>query len=117
MAFYDEMAATALALLAEFGAPVTLRRVTPGAYDPVTGTAGSSSADVSTTGLVREYKASLIDGTRILAGDKEVVLSAEQAPDLNDKLLLGGVAWSIVPPIREVNPADTVICYFVQVRK
>ena len=115
-AFYDDMAATALELLAEFGAPVTLRRVTPGAYDPATSSASSTITDLPTTGLVRDYKASLIDGTRILVGDKECVLSNEQAPKLTDKLPVDGVDWSIVD-IKEINPAGTVVCYFVQVRK
>ena len=38
MAFYDEMAAIADELLIEYGAPALLTRVTPGGYDPDTGT-------------------------------------------------------------------------------
>lgn len=116
MTFYNEMAATALELLAKFGAPVTLQRVTIGAYDPATGSASNSTSNLTTTGIVRSYASKQIDGERVKVGDKEVVLSNEQAPLLSDKILVGSVPWSIVN-IREVNPAGTVLVYFVQVRK
>lgn len=116
MTFYDDMAATALELLAEFGAPQTIQRVTTGAYDPATGSASVSTSNLITTGLARSYKAHMIDGTRIKAGDKEMVLSNEQAPQLPDKILVGAEPWSIVN-IDEISPAGTVIAYRVQIRK
>jgi hypothetical protein len=95
--FYDDMAATALELLAEFGQSVTLSRTTGGSIDPVTGavTAGTD-ASVITTGLIKPYPDKMIDGTRILASDRELVLSNEQVPLSTDKPVIGGES----PPTR-----------------
>jgi hypothetical protein len=61
MAFYDDMAATAAELLAEFGKPLILRRTNPGTYDPVTGTeTGGSTDDLPTTGLYTKISADYI---------------------------------------------------------
>lgn len=116
MSLYENLAATALRLLAKYGAPTTIQRVTIGAYNPATGTASNSTSNLTTTGLVRLYQNKLIDGERVKVGDKEVVLSNEQIPLLSDKIIVDSVPWSIVN-IREVNPAGTPIVYFAQIRK
>ena len=117
MTFYTDMAAVANDLLAEFGAPVILLRTTPGTFDPVTETeTGATTAELTTTGIQKSYKAELIDGTRIKHGDKLYVLDDTQVPDLTDKLNVGSEYWSIVN-IDEKNPAGTALVYLVQVRK
>lgn len=115
--FYDDMAATALELLTEFGQAVTLQRYTGASVDPITGysTAGTD-ASVITTGLLKPYPDSMRDDTRILQGDKELVLSNEQVPTASDKAVIGGENWSIVN-IKTISPAGTPVCYFVQVRR
>jgi hypothetical protein len=115
--FYDDMAATALELLAEFGQSVTLSRTTGGSIDPVTGavTAGTD-ASVITTGLIKPYPDKMIDGTRILASDRELVLSNEQVPLSTDKPVIGGEEFAIVD-IKTVSPAGTDVVYFCQARK
>lgn len=115
---YSNIAATALALLAKFGATVTLTRTTGGVFDPVTGYQSASvDASVTTTGLLKPYPDRMIDGTRILAGDRELVLSNEQEPLPNDKPVIGGESWAIIG-IKTVKPngVDAVV-YFAQVRK
>lgn len=118
MSFYSDMAATALELLTEFGAAVTLPRTTGGSIDPIDGyTVAGSDASVTTTGLLLPYKDSMIDGTRILSGDKELVLSNEQAPLPSDKPTIGGENWSIVS-IKTIKPdAATPVVYFCQLRR
>ena len=117
-AFYADMAATALELLTEFGKTVTLVRVTGDSYDPVDGSdVAGSDASVTTTGLIKPYNDSLIDGTRILSGDKELVLSNEQVPTQTDKVTIDGENWAIVN-IKTIKPDDaTSVVYFCQVRK
>lgn len=114
---YAKMAATALKLLNKFGQDTVLARSTGNSIDPITGavTAGTD-ASVTTTGLIRNYKDDVIDGTRILTGDKELVLSNEYEPTLTDQVTIGSETWSIVG-IKTIKPADTVICYFCQARK
>lgn len=117
MSFYSKMADTTVALLTKFGAPVTLKRVTGGSIDPITGvvTAGTD-ASVITTGVLKPYSARMIDGVRILATDKELTVTNEQIPTTTDKVVMGPEEWSIVG-ITEMNPAGTVIAYKIQVRR
>lgn len=112
MAFYDDMAETVTDLLTEFGQAITLTR-TSGVFDPVTGKDTSSTAsDVSTIGIWQTIRGTLIDGTRIRAGDKFLVIDGTQAPRMSDKI----DGWSVVE-INEINPAGTVLAYRLQVRK
>jgi hypothetical protein len=37
-------------------------------------------------------------------------------PDLLNKVIVQGRTWSIVPPLKEINPAGTPILYELQVR-
>jgi len=115
--FYADMAATALSLLTEFGKTITLVRVTGNTYNPVTGdTVAGTGASVTTTGLIRPYPAKMVDGIRILADDREVVLSSDQTPVATDKIVIGGANWAIVG-IKTVKPDDaTPVCFFAQVR-
>lgn len=117
MSFYQDMADVALELLDEFGAAVTLQRTTGASVDPVTGEITSGTdASVVTTGLIKPYPDRMIDGTRILQGDRELVLSDEQTPVASDKIVVGGENWSIVN-IKTISPAGIPVCYFCQVRK
>lgn len=117
MSFYGNMADTTVRLLTKFGASVTLQRYTGRSIDPVTGaiTAGSD-ASVVTTGVLRPYPSNMIDGTRILETDRELVITNEQIPQPTDKPTMDGQEWAIVG-ITEMNPAGTVIAYKLQVRK
>lgn len=114
---YDAMAATALRLLQNFGQSVTLVRSTGNSIDPVTGVAVvGTDASVTTTGIMKMYPSFMIDGTRILATDRQIVLSSEQVPVATDTVTIGSEDWSIVD-IKTVSPAGTDLVYFVQVRK
>lgn len=117
MTFWDDMASTATELLAEFGAPVTIRRTTGGTYSPADDTtSGAITADLTAIGLVRDYRASQIDGTVIRRGDRELVLDATVTPTAADTVLLDGAYWSVVN-VRTINPAGTPVAHFVQVRR
>lgn len=115
--FYAEMAATALELLREFGTSVTLKRTTGASTDPVTGVVTAGTADdQTTTGLLTPFPDRLIDGTRILASDRKLILSPEVRPLMTDKPVIGGQQWSIVQ-IDTIEPTDTPVVYMVQVRR
>lgn len=117
--FYSKLAATATRLIKKFGAPVTLPRETGGSSDPVTGeeTAGVD-ATVTTTGVMLNYDAKLIDGVNILASDRVLVLTNEQEITIDDTPIFGSESdpWTIVG-INEKSPVGTALVYFVQVRK
>jgi hypothetical protein len=117
-AFYDEVSAIADELLVEFGAPALLTRVTPGSYDPATGT---TTGDVTTTwtgtGAKFDYEQKDVDGTKVREGDQRVYLSTVGIvnPHTGDTLTIGGVVLNVVVS-RQLKPASTAVLYDVQVR-
>lgn len=115
--FYESLGDTALTLLVKFGQSITLSRETGGSVDPITGavTAGTD-ASVITTGLIKPYPDAMIDGTRILDSDRELVLSNEYEPLPSDKPVIGGEEWAIVN-ITTISPSGTDVIYKVQVRR
>jgi len=118
MSFYGNMAATTLKLLTKFGANVTLQRTMGEVFDPITGTViAGGVTGLATVGLLRPYHDKVIDGKRILVGDKELILSNTQTPQADDRVLIAGEDWSI-QNIKTIKPdSSTAIVFFVQVRK
>ena len=118
MSFYAKAGATAKKLLVKYGKAVVLIRSTGGSFDPVAGVnVAGVDASVTTTGIIKPYPDSVIDGKRILSGDRELVLSNEHQPLADDRVTIGGENWTIVN-IKTVIPDDaTAVVYFCQVRK
>ena len=125
MTFYTRLQATANRLLRGKGQSLTLTRITAGTYDPATGgMTGATTSTQSAYGAIFDYGAKQIDGTLIKAGDKQLLLSAFKtdgaaltAPVLGDTVSIGGVTYTLVEPLKEVNPAGTVVMYEVNLRK
>lgn len=121
MAFYDEMAVMALEMITEFGQPVTIRAMTVGEYDPETGSAPpDSTKEQIAQGILLDFAGQEFQNNSLIKqGDKKLKIAAqglEWVPDLLNKVIIQGRSWSIVPPLREVNPAGTPILYELQVR-
>ena len=111
--FYLKMAATANRLIDKFGQTVMIERTTGETIDPVTGviTAGVTEYFYP-RGVFKPYAENLIDGTRILKTDIELVLDNTVKPEMTDKI--EGVS---IINIEEINPAGTPLIYKLQVRK
>jgi len=124
MTFYTRLQATANRLLRGKGQSLTLTRITAGTYDPATGgMTGATTSTQSAYGAIFDYGAKQIDGTLIKAGDKQLLLSAFKtdgaaltAPVLGDTVSIGGVTYTLVEPLKEVNPAGTVVLFDVNLR-
>lgn len=117
MAFYDDQAATAAALLAKYGKTFQLRRTTVGTYDPITGTTtGASTQDFPTVGIHTKITADYIATHQVEQGDKMILIDASQVPQMTDKLVDGGAVWQVID-IDVISPADTPIAYRVRVHK
>jgi hypothetical protein len=121
MAFYDEMAVMALEMITEFGQPVTISKTEPGEYDPETGgiSPGATVEQIS-QGILLDFTGQEFQNNSLIKqGDKKLKIAAqglEWIPDLLNKVIVQGRIWSIVPPLKEVNPAGTPILYELQVR-
>ncbi len=121
MAFYDEMAALALEMITEFGQPVTIRATTVGEYDPDTGTVPPDTVtDQTAQGILIDFTGQEFQTNSLIRqGDKKLKIAAQGlawAPGLLNKVIAQGRTWSIVPPLKEINPAGTPILYELQVR-
>jgi hypothetical protein len=121
LSFYDEMAATTLDLITEFGQPVTIRAFAVGEYDPETGSAPPHTITEQTAqGILLDFTGQEFQSNSLIKqGDKKLKVAAQGldwAPDLLNKIIVQGRTWSIVPPLKEINPAGTTILYELQVR-
>ena len=121
MAFYDEMAVMAMDMITEFGQPVTISKTELGEYDPETGgEAPGTTTEQIVQGILLDFTGQEFQNNSLIKqGDKKLKLAAqglEWVPDLLNKVIILGRTWSIVPPLKEVNPAGTPILYELQVR-
>lgn len=113
---YARPAATAGRLIARFGQSGILRRtINSGtSYDP-----SGTSEDHACTFAVEVYRAFEVDGTRIRATDKKVLLSKGSLaiePATSDKLLIGGVEHSIVN-VEPLAPGGSAVMFTLQCRR
>jgi hypothetical protein len=119
--FYDEMAVMALEMITEFGQPVIIRAITVGEYDPDAGSAPPDTIIEQTAqGILLDFTGQEFQNNSLIKqGDKKLKIAArglEWVPDLLNKVIVQGRTWSIVPPLKEINPAGTPILYELQVR-
>lgn len=121
-AFYDRMADTALRLISQYGQAVTIRETGEGSYDPVTGfdTPGGTTEQIA-QGILLDYTGrEFAENSLLIHGDKKLKIAAKGmtgAPNLLAEVVIQGETWSIVPPLKEINPAGTPLLYELQVRK
>lgn len=122
MSFYTDLAIDADALLAEFGAEMTLTKTSTGAYNVATGSAAVTSTNYTAVAAKFDYEAKDIDGTKIKHGDQRVYMSALQTngqampePTTDDRISVGGRSFAVVAS-RPISPAGTVVLHDVQVR-
>lgn len=112
---YPATAATATRLLQRFGAACTLKRQTPGAYNPATGTATSTYTDYATTAAVFDYAQRYIDGTLIKQGDKQAYCAPGVEPVQGDRFTWNGATYTIVA-VKPVSPAGVPVLFEAQLR-
>jgi hypothetical protein len=121
MAFYDEMAVMALEMITEFGQPVIISRTESGEYDPNQGAeVPGATIEQIAQGILLDFTGLEFQANSLIRqGDKKLKIAAQGmawVPGLLDKVVAQGRTWSIVPPMKEVNPAGTPVLYELQVR-
>ncbi len=85
-------------------------------WDGASSTGGSSQV---LTGLFLEYNRREIDGTKIQAHDKRMLVAAKQVTlDINNasRVTDGSVDYQVVGPVRTVQPGGTPLLYELQLR-
>jgi hypothetical protein len=113
---YGEMLAAADELIDEFGSAMVLRKPTKSgsAHNPTAG----APVDTPAKGVVTEYSAAEVDGSRITAADRRVFLkgSTAAAPTTAHLLVVEDVPHAIVRVVTH-RPARTTVVYELQVRR
>ena len=134
-AFYTGMRDTVAGpLIEKYGMALTLKRITPGIYNPNTGSDGGDVTAIPTTypcfGLVEEYSEYMIAGSLVKRGDKKLLLSAKGltiTPQIGDIIVMsdgnwfipegGGQETSSFQPIIPLAPGGIPVMYTIQIRK
>ena len=98
-------------LMAKFGGVATIRRVTPGVYNPTTGTATEAITDTAVRGVLEDVNVREVNDL-IQSGDKRLTVAAADvttAPVTADRVLIGGVTHQVirVTTIEQDNTAIT----------
>ena len=102
-----DLSATATSLINSLGDKtyVTITRKTGGMFDPVAGTiTGEITTQLTASGVVTKVDNRLIDGSRIEATDKMIILDNGITPLMTDLITFDSISHTIVQ-INEVNHA------------
>ena len=104
-------------LMSKFGGDVTLRTVTPGIYNPTTGTASEVTSDASIKGVLEDVNAREVNDL-VRGDDKKLTVAASAlaaVPGLDDKVLISSVTHQIVR-IETVEQDNQAIVYEIYLR-
>jgi secreted protein with Ig-like and vWFA domain len=114
---YADTAALATEALTEFGAPITRRANTVGAYSPSTGAATSTTADTTRVGALFDYGSgqTLVRGQLVQVSDKRLLVDPTAEVAMTDVFVVNGMTYTVVS-IGEINPAGTRVLYDLHVR-
>jgi len=116
---YLDAQLTADQLIAEFGATVTLSTQAGASFDPITGApvTPSSPVNITGTGVKIPYKVGEIDGTVIIMGDCQLLLSTRQTPLIGMVTTLGGELWRVVQANKSDYDTSTIVLWTLQMRR
>lgn len=99
-------------LMAKFGGEATIRTVTPGVYNPTTGTISQVETDTVVRGVLEDVNAREVNEL-VQAGDKRLAIAAADvttAPNTTDRVLIGGVLHQVIRVIT-IEQDNTAITY------
>jgi hypothetical protein len=99
-------------LMARFGGVATLRRVTPGVYNPTTGTVSESTSDTALRGVLEDVSLREVNDL-IEAGDKRLTIAAADTaavPTTADRVIISNRSLQIIE-VRTIEQDNTAITY------
>jgi hypothetical protein len=99
-------------LMAKFGGVATLRRVTPGVYNPTTGTVSESTSDTALRGVLEDVSLREVNDL-IQAGDKRLTIAAADTaavPTTADRVIISNRSLQIIE-VRTIEQDNTAITY------
>ena len=98
--------------MAKFGGVVTLRRVTPGVYNPTTGTVSETTSDAALRGVLEDVALREVNDL-IQAGDKRLIVAAADtaaAPTTADRVIISTRSLQVIE-VRTIEQDNEPITY------
>jgi len=99
-------------LMARFGGEVTIRRVTPGVYNPTTGTVSEATSDTAVRGVLEDVSLREVNDL-IQAGDKRLLIAAADTaapPTTADRVIIADRTLQVIE-VRTIEQDNTAITY------
>jgi hypothetical protein len=99
-------------LMAKFGGVATLRRVTPGIYNPTTGTVSEAISDTAVRGVLENVNLREVNDL-IQAGDKRLIVAAADTaatPTMADRVIISGRTLQVIE-VRTIEQDNEPITY------
>lgn len=99
-------------LMAKFGGEATIRRVTPGIYNPTTGTSSEVVADTALRGVLENVSLREVNDL-IQAGDKRLIVAAADTaavPTTADRVVIASRTLQVIE-VRTIEQDNTPITY------
>jgi hypothetical protein len=99
-------------LMAKFGGTATIRRVTPGAYNPTTGTLSETTADTVVRGVLQDVNLREVNEL-IQAGDKRLLIAAADlanAPTTADRVIIESRTLQVIQ-VQVIEQDNTPITF------
>ena len=112
MALATALQKTASKLMAKFGGAATLRTVTPGVYNPTSGTISETTSDVALRGVLEGVSKREVNEL-IQAGDKRMIIAADDTavvPSTADRVIISGVTHQVIA-VATIEQDNTAITY------
>jgi len=113
MALADSLRSVASKLMAKFGGDVTIRIVTPGAYNTTTGAITETVADTGIKGVLEDVSVREVNEL-VHAGDKRLIIAALDlngtVPDTVDRVVISSVSHQIIE-VRTIEQNNEPITY------
>jgi hypothetical protein len=112
MALAGPLRKVASKLMAKFGGVATIRHVTPGVYNPTTGTISEVETDTVVRGVLEDVNLREVNDL-IQAGDKRLLIAAADvatAPTTTDRVVIGGVLHQVIR-VTTIEQDNTAITY------
>jgi hypothetical protein len=99
-------------LMAKFGGVAIIRRVTPGIYNPTTGTASEVTADTELRGVLEDVNLREVNDL-IQAGDKRLIVAAADTaavPTTADRVIISSRSLQVIE-VRTIEQDNEPITY------
>jgi len=112
MALAGSLQKVASKLMAKFGGTATIRTVTPGAYNPTTGTVSETTSDTTVRGVLEDVNLREVNDL-IQATDKRLLIAAADtsaAPTTADEVLISGTTYQVIRVVT-IEQDNTPVTY------